>query len=222
MNLFRTAVMAAGICLAGAAASGASAASLIITDVETGNGDLGNVAVGGGYGNPWTTPILMTDTQGQTLVVVCDDLNHVVYVGANQHLKYDIGPVQVDGLGDPLSAAQSNEMGQLANIGKFDYSKHTTAGEDGAIAAQAAIWGVEYGVQVSSTDPIIQKDITADLKVSDNGRGDAFGLLADNGQQSQITGGVPEPATWAMMLMGFGGLGAAMRGARRRTGAAAA
>lgn len=29
------------------------------------------------------------------------------------------------------------------------------------------------------------------------------------------TGGVPEPATWAMLIMGFGGIGAAMR--RRRT-----
>jgi hypothetical protein len=31
-----------------------------------------------------------------------------------------------------------------------------------------------------------------------------------------VTSGVPEPATWAMMLVGFGGLGAAMR-TRRRT-----
>jgi hypothetical protein len=29
--------------------------------------------------------------------------------------------------------------------------------------------------------------------------------------------GVPEPASWAMMLVGFGGLGAAMRSARRKT-----
>lgn len=33
--------------------------------------------------------------------------------------------------------------------------------------------------------------------------------------------GVPEPATWAMMLMGFGGLGAAMRSRRKRAAVAA-
>lgn len=31
------------------------------------------------------------------------------------------------------------------------------------------------------------------------------------GDVSQVTGGVPEPGTWAMMLLGFFGLGAAMR-----------
>lgn len=33
--------------------------------------------------------------------------------------------------------------------------------------------------------------------------------------------GVPEPSTWAMMLMGLGGLGAVVRGARRRQAAVA-
>ena len=33
------------------------------------------------------------------------------------------------------------------------------------------------------------------------------------------TGPVPEPATWAMMLLGFGGIGMAMRRSRRRSGA---
>ena len=32
------------------------------------------------------------------------------------------------------------------------------------------------------------------------------------------TGGVPEPATWALMLAGFGGLGAAMRLRRKLSG----
>jgi hypothetical protein len=30
------------------------------------------------------------------------------------------------------------------------------------------------------------------------------------------TGGVPEPASWALMILGFGGAGAALRGQRRR------
>ena len=38
---------------------------------------------------------------------------------------------------------------------------------------------------------------------------------------SSTAGGPPEPATWAMMLMGFGGMGAAMRSARRRKAASA-
>jgi hypothetical protein len=33
---------------------------------------------------------------------------------------------------------------------------------------------------------------------------------------SPIAGSIPEPATWALMLAGFGGLGAAMRTSRRR------
>ena len=36
-----------------------------------------------------------------------------------------------------------------------------------------------------------------------------------------ITGGVPEPATWAMMLVGFGGLGIAMRTRRKQAAASA-
>jgi len=33
---------------------------------------------------------------------------------------------------------------------------------------------------------------------------------------------LPEPATWAVMLMGFGGLGAALRANQRRRGRALA
>ena len=31
-----------------------------------------------------------------------------------------------------------------------------------------------------------------------------------------VTGGIPEPATWGLMLLGFGGAGAALRASRRR------
>ena len=195
----------AGLSLAGLFSFSATAETLIITTVGTGNGDLGNVSVAG-YGTPWTTPILFTDTQGQTFVVFCDDLNHVVYVGGGQSLPYVTTLVKYDGLGNPLSEATSNIMGQLADLGKYDYYK---GNEDGAIAAQAAIWVVEYNVAVSSTDPVIENDIINDLKIKNNGSGWATGLIPTNGNdtQAQLTGSVPEPSTWAMLLVGFAGVG---------------
>ena len=52
-----------------------------------------------------------------------------------------------------------------------------------------------------------------------------FQGLGDEGwgvHSVQVTGlAVPEPATWAMMLMGFGGLGAVLRSARRKQFASA-
>jgi len=226
MKLVRTVLMAAGILLSGAAASSASAASVIITSVATGNPDLGNVFVGP-FGAVWTTPILMTESNGKVIVTFCDDLYHTVTVEGGQQLSYQIGQVTEDSstvgpMPNPITPMISNEMGQLANIGKYDFGLNTPLGEDGAIAAQAAIWDIEYGIDVTSSDPTIQALITTDLKVHDNGEGPAIGLIAQDGQQSQITGGEPEPASWAMMLMGFGAIGAAMRGARRRRGAIAA
>ena len=62
-------------------------------------------------------------------------------------------------------------------------------------------------------------------------------LNSDNGYQSNLyntshqsinltssgtTSSAPEPATWALMLVGFGGLGFAMRSARRQRAAVAA
>jgi len=41
--------------------------------------------------------------------------------------------------------------------------------------------------------------------------GDGGGLLIDNVQYSILSGAVPEPATWAMMITGFGLVGGAMR-----------
>jgi hypothetical protein len=42
------------------------------------------------------------------------------------------------------------------------------------------------------------------------------------GGEATLETSVPEPATWAMLLVGIGGLGAMLRRARRRDGAALA
>ncbi len=51
------------------------------------------------------------------------------------------------------------------------------------------------------------------------GTSDSLGGYLDN---ITISTAVPEPATWAMMLLGFGGLGALLRRRRTLAGFAAA
>jgi hypothetical protein len=191
--------------LLGATTLGASAETFLFTTVGTGNPDYGNVSVPG-YGNPWTTPILFTDANGHAIVTFCDDLNHDVYVGGGQSLPYATTLVMFDGLGRPLSEATSNIMGQLADIGRFDYFH---GNEDGAIAAQAAIWGIEYNIAVTSSDSTIENYILSDLNIHANNTGWALGIVPIDGSQTQaqLLGGVPEPSTWAMMLLGFAGIG---------------
>jgi len=51
---------------------------------------------------------------------------------------------------------------------------------------------------------------------------DGGGIEVDDLQFGALNSAVPEPTVWAMMLVGFGGLGAAMRGSRRRRAAVTA
>ena len=50
-----------------------------------------------------------------------------------------------------------------------------------------------------------------------NSSGNDHGLAVDDLSISAMTAAVPEPATWAMMLFGFGVIGSAMRRAKRTT-----
>jgi hypothetical protein len=51
-------------------------------------------------------------------------------------------------------------------------------------------------------------------------RADTFAIKFADRIPVGIDGGIPEPAAWALMLIGFGGIGASLRAARRKAGAA--
>ena len=191
------------------------AATFTITDVGTSFADNSGIINGPGFDSPWTTPIILTTSTGETFTTYCDDLFNNITVEGGQALTYVTGLVTTNGIGGALTEATSNIMGQIAGIGLADLAK---GNDDGSIAAQGAIWELEYGGPVTSTDATIQGDITTLLDtVHDDGTGFAQGLISESGTQDQILGSaaVPEPSTWVMLLMGIVGLSVATRKTRR-------
>lgn len=95
----------------------------------------------------------------------------------------------------------------------------------GNIIAQSAIT-LNTGAQITCGRAIaLTEAVTLDTNVVSNncgsggdfgtGRAD-FGSNGFAGVRSGVVGGVPEPASWAMLIVGFGATGAAIR--RQRTG----
>jgi hypothetical protein len=60
------------------------------------------------------------------------------------------------------------------------------------------------------------RDVFAALTVKNNPAGEAGTLIYDTGSVTVPISAVPEPATWAMMIIGFGSAGAMIRRNRRR------
>jgi len=91
----------------------------------------------------------------------------------------------------------------------------TTLSETQVAEFQAAIWEVEYaGVTVSSTHGLwTQADLDALILAASTNTNFAEEVHSFASSQSfvdrnpSLTVDVPEPSTWAMMLLGFAGVG---------------
>jgi hypothetical protein len=202
-SLFLSAVCAVAL------SAPAMAASYVFTDVAAVYPDnAGIIDVPTQEPPPWTTPIVFTTSGGQTFTTYCDDLGHNVFIEGGQNLTYETALVTTDGEGHAISEAVSNVMGQIARLGLLDAAH---GDQDGAIAANGAIWGLEYGVHVTSPNATIQSDLDAFVSnTHDDGRGWALGLVDPlQGDQAQIlpSAAVPEPSTWLMALIGFACIG---------------
>ena len=106
--------------------------------------------------------------------------------------------------------------------GAFDFSNfegkfYTPSGATGVVIATGYLNGIQtYSKTIDLTDQYTL------VSLNFNGVDDVtlstfpyYNLILDNLTVS--TGGVPEPTSWALMLIGVGGLGAALRSSRRRS-----
>jgi hypothetical protein len=111
--------------------------------------------------------------------------------------------------GFSFTAAEFNLL--TGTSASFDITLHTAGGPDVILS----------GVKLTGSNVF---DIVAPAGSGESYTGATFttedGSGFDTFKQLRLvlasTGAVPEPATWAMMLVGFGGIGMAMRRSRRR------
>lgn len=206
----RVTAVAAGLALGGLISS-AAFADITVTNYSLPDPNSFGSVTTEGY-SFYTGPIVLSTTAGPSLTVYCADLTHTIYPGTTYTYAY--GLLTENGLGQALSQPLSNELGQIADIGK---SALAHGNDDLAAAAQAAIWGLEYSTTPSFANPsgpiaTDYADLLAASYYNNGERGIALipvgeGWPGNPGATQQMVVGVPEPSTWALMLFGFAGIG---------------
>lgn len=221
-------IIGLGMALAGIIAVPAAAVQPV-TITSTGIYNPGNVnaVVDGVSRSDYAVPLTFTTAQraAQDFLGFCVDLPHTITVAIGSQLRqtldYHVAPLTQDGYGNPLSSTQVREITGLARLG-FSIAKGGATDAPAQLAAiQQSIWSVEYPTATfTATGPYAAAQsayTTKFLAEAPSLKGFARTIVADNGaSQGQITnvGGVPEPASWALMFAGFGIVGAAVRSRR--------
>lgn len=135
-------------------------------------------------------------------------------------LQYHVDSLTDDGAGNALSGTQVSRIYGLANLGYNLIQGGASDLQNRLSGIQAAIWSIEYGPTFSfvSDRPVVNTYMSTYKALAETdtltGYG-AYALLSDDGKTQGFVIGVPEPATWAMMIIGFGAVGMMVRSRRR-------
>ena len=231
MKLALTSVAAAALLTLSVAAPASASTIFYVTKVTVQS--MNTLSVNGS--NDITSAIGLTVTGlPKTLWVFCVDVGHTIGIGSYgpPGLPYELAPVTTDssgstsGIGNMLSPTVSGEIGALATLGSNIANSASPNALD-LTAIQGAIWQIEYPADTivgsSAENTLIAQYIAYAVAHPQTGYDQGFYPVGPNGQGFGSTQGfgmgVPEPASWTMTLVGFGGLGALVR--RRRAIAAA-
>jgi hypothetical protein len=214
-----------------AAAAQASAAEIYIHSSSMNNPATVNISGPGLNENAYSAPISFVVNDGPTatnntydILAFCVDIFHNITLG-NLGYVYHVQPITTDSAtpADTLTQLQLNKISSLVNFGTALYNTGDADLSNKLAAVQGAIWEIEnpdYDVTGSTVIndyiSLYESEAATILPV-----GSMHGIYQNDfsHQGFAIAGGVPEPATWLMMIMGVGGVGAMMR--RRQKIAAA-
>ncbi len=227
----------AGAFIAAFGTSVAYASDVTITGYSLPDPDAYNAGVIDGY-SYYDGPVTLHVAGGPDIIAYCSDLNHDLH-----GQTYHYGLLTENGLGDPISPELSNYIGHLATEGFADLAAGGFQNDELAAAIQLKIWSVEYGdIQPTSFDTTDYPDIESDYNALGTAAPPAAPAAGqkwqraeviipngnwpgDTGLSQQMVVGmgntVPEPSTWAMLVLGFAGLGYAGFHRSRKTNVAA-
>jgi PEP-CTERM motif-containing protein/fibronectin-binding protein len=219
----------AGAFIAAFGASAAYASDVTITGYSLPDPDAYGAGVVNGY-SWYDGPVELQVSGGPDIIAYCADLNHDLH-----GQTYHYGLLKENGLGGGIDEATSFRIGTIAAMGFADLAAGGDANDQLAAAAQLAIWSIEYGTTPTSFDTAdyanIQTDYNAFIALTPTGTERYAEVLIPNGNwpgdsslsQQMVVGlsAVPEPSTWAMLVLGFAGLGYAGFHRQRKTSVAA-
>ncbi len=196
MNITKLSMAAVSTAFVTLTAGAASATNVGILDTVTGyvNGE-----------HVYVSPLVI---DGKTYFCVTPDRNQAVGTTTQNFVSVDFTPatsLQV--------AGQQETAGQIASVA---YLIDNGARATGNLAAeyQAAIWDTEG--QSTTFDDSTLGAAAQSLYAGAIGKSGHADFIADTQFVGQSGGAVPEPASWALMLVGFGAAGATLRGSRRK------
>jgi hypothetical protein len=182
----------------------------------------------------------VTSTSGDLSLFNLSDFDAVIYANQNSGLPGgDLASLNgfVSGGGRVIFSDWTQTAGFLGDFAYTGTTNQTSlfveSALDGGIANPLAIsnpgWGTfSFGLTpVGGTLGGTFGNGQGAIVIGNGGRTIVNGFLTDTVASSQlysnqlgqlfgVTAAVPEPATWAMMLLGFGFVGGAMRSAKRR------
>ena len=139
-----------------------------------------------------------------------------LFLGIGVPAQYHVDNLTTDGHGNLLTATQVDQIYGLAALGSnlIKIGAPDLAAKLAGI--QGAIWAIEYpAFTVTGNTASVDGYLSSYKALAPSLHGSAYVLLSDDGKSQGFVIGVPEPATWAMMIMGFGAVGMVLRSRRR-------